>query len=428
MREMRSKFAGERGKLDDPVAAAEAEALDDPLNCAQFECGLCKKKFSSVDELATHVSADHEVNEKGSVAAAELIDEYPEDVEEEPEEDEGAAAGMQVDDEVLSNKGGQNDRPSAVPVVVKVEPVKAVGPDGMDRNWAATFGYGRTTSLKTSQSFDLISAMKNKFDENDDEEDTIDIIKEEIDDGGGGAGTESHDDDEFTIYRVRGFKGRIKASLKKTPRTLSDSSRSARKRMDMLVRAAREQWNKKEGRKKKITPAANASTARKRGQARKRQVQKSASAVATAPSSVVKATEAGAGAKSANDAPNIAPNDNLCLTEEDILGAEVVTAMSPERTIDEEVGENSDADSDFDEFDDDEEELLIPLVNSWVCEKRPNEERTKWLTFFWSPEGDQYASLTGVEEAQGTLKQKLDMSVFHRAWNKDPGRIPSKSK
>ena len=425
---MRSKFAGERGKSDDP--GSQAEALDDPLSSAQFECGLCKKKFSSVDDLASHVSTDHEVNDEESASAAQLIDEYPEDVEEEPEEDEGAAAGMQVDDEVLSNQGGQNDRPSAVPVVVKVEPVKAVGPDGMDRNWAATFGYGRTTSLKTSQSFDLISAMKNKFDENDDEEDTIDIIKEEIDDGGGGAGPESHDDDEFTIYRVRGFKGRIKASLKKTPRTLSDSSRSARKRMDMLVRAAREQWNKKEGRKKKkTTPAANASTAAKKGgQARKRQVQKSGSAMATAPASVIKATKAGAGAKSANDSPDIAPNENLCMTEEDILGAEVVTAMSPERIINEEVGANSDADSDFDEFDDDEEELLIPLVNSWVCEKRPNEERTKWLTFFWSPEGDQYASLTEVEEAQGTLKQKLDMSVFKRAWNKDPGRIPSKSK
>ena len=99
-----------------------------------------------------------------------------------------------------------------------------------------------------------------------------------------------------------------------------------------------------------------------------------------------------------------------------------------DRTINEEEEANSDADSDFDDFDDDEDELLIPLVNSWVCEKRPNEERTKWLTFFWSPEGDQYASLTEVENAQTALKQKLEMSVFKRAWNKDPGRIPTKSK
>ena len=414
---MRSKFAGERNKVDG--AEAQSETLDDPLNCAQFECGLCKEKFSSVDDLASHVNADHELNEEESVSAAEFIDEFPEDVEEEPEEDEGAAAMMDVDDEIQIQKGSPNDRPS---IAVKVEPVKAVGPDGMDRNWAATFGYGRTTSLKTSQSFDLISAMKNKFDKNDDEEDTIDIIKEEIDDGGGGP--ENDDDgDEFTIYRVRGFRGRIKASLKKTPRTLSESSRSARKRMDMLVRAAREQWAKKDARKKNTrTASANAgnTTARKSGKTRKRHQKNSAAP----PTSVDKETKSKTGGESAKDSPARNKNMRLTVTEE-VSATEVATA---DRTINEEEEANSDADSDFDDFDDDEDELLIPLVNSWVCEKRPNEERTKWLTFFWSPEGDQYASLTEVENAQTALKQKLEMSVFKRAWNKDPGRIPTKSK
>ena len=414
--EMRSKFAGDRSKLNGAEAQTE-EALDDPLNCAQFECGLCKEKFSSVDDLASHVTADHEINEEESSADTAEEDEFPEDVEE-PEEDEDAAASMQVDDEIQVEKGNSNGRPSALPIAVKVEPVKAVGPDGMDRNWAATFGYGRTTSLKSSQSFDLISAMKNKFDKNDDEEDTIDIIKEEIDDGGGAP--ENNEDDEFTIYRVRGFRGRIKASLKKTPRTLSESSRSARKRMDMLVRAAREQWAKKEGRKKKTTATvANASAARKGGQTRKRQRKNGAA------SSVDNATKTGT--ESAKD--NSALNKKARQAEEG-AATEVATAPSADRAIidEEEEANNSDADSDFDDFDDEEEELLIPLANSWVCEKRPDEERTKWLTFFWSPEGDQYASLTEVEEAQRTLKQTLDMSVFKRAWSKDPGRIPAKSK
>ena len=404
---MRSKFASERNKLDG--VEAQPETLDDPLNCAQFECGLCKEKFSSVDDLASHVNADHELNEEESVSATEFIDEFPEDVEEEPEEDEGAAAMMDVDDEIQIQKGSPKDRPS---IAVKVEPVKAVGPDGMDRNWAATFGYGRTTSLKTSQSFDLISAMKNKFDKNDDEEDTIDIIKEEIDDGGGGP--ENDDDDEFTIYRVRGFRGRIKASLKKTPRTLSESSRSARKRMDMLVRAAREQWAKKDARKKNTRTANVGTKTRKRKRHQKN--------CAAAPTSVDEETKSLKGEESAKDSP--ARNKNTRLTEE-VSTTEVATA---DRTINEKEEANSDADSDFDDFDDDEDELLIPLANSWVCEKRPNEERNRWLTFFWSPEGDQYASLTEVEKAQTALKQKLDMSVFKRAWNKDPGRIPTKSK
>ena len=423
---MRSKFTGERKGLDG--AEAQAEASEDPLNCAQFECGICKEKFSTVDDLASHVNADHEITEEETGSGAEVLDEFPEDVEEEPEEDDGVAAAaiMQVDDEIQTHRGSQNDRLSALPTsAVKVEPVKAVGPDGMDRNWAATFGYGRTTSLKTSQSFDLISAMKNKFDKNDDEEDTIDIIKEEIDDGGGGGGggPENNEDDEFTIYRVRGFKGRIKASLKKTPRTLSDSSRSARKRMDMLVRAAREQWNKKEGRKKKSpgSSAGGAGAARKGGQTRKRQRQKGSAAEQT---SGEKASKAGAESANSSSAP-----DRGALLAQEIAAAEVVIEPFAARTVNgEEEEANSDADSDLDDFDDEEDELLIPLANSWVCEKRPNEERTKWLTFFWSPEGDQYASLTEVEEAQKAAKQKLDMAVFVRAWNKDPGRIPSKSK
>ena len=428
---MRSKFVSDGKRVDGADAKPAADAGGDPPNCAQFECGLCKEKFSSVDDLASHVNADHEINEENTLDAVAEEDEFPEDVEEEPEDDEGAAAMMQVDDEIHFKKGNSCERPSALPIVVKVEPVKAVGPDGMDRNWAATFGYGKTTSLKTSQSFDLISAMKTKFDKNDGEEDTIDIIKEEIDDGGGG-GPENDDDDEFTIYRVRGFKGRIKASLKKTPRTLSESSRSARKRMDMLVRAAREQWAKKEGRRNKKTPAGNtsaAATARKKSQTRRGPQGNKATAAVTQ-------------AEPSREIGLVTAKNRNTRSAETVTAAEVEIASSTDRTIDrseiaaaaaveeeEEVEDAaSDADSDFDDFDDEEDELLIPLANSWVCEKRPNEERTKWLTIFWSPEGDQYASLKEVEEAQKTLKQKLDMSVFKRAWSKDPGRIPSKSK
>ena len=60
-------------------------------------------------------------------------------------------------------------------------------------------------------------------------------------------------DDEDKIFRTRGFKGTVKASLNRAPRTLSSSSLRTRKRMEALMRRAREFMRKdKTGPKKNI--------------------------------------------------------------------------------------------------------------------------------------------------------------------------------
>ena len=61
-------------------------------------------------------------------------------------------------------------------------------------------------------------------------------------------------DDEDKIFRTRGFKGTVKASLNRAPRTLSSSSLRTRKRMEALMRRAREFMRKdKTGQKKNIS-------------------------------------------------------------------------------------------------------------------------------------------------------------------------------
>ncbi len=404
---MQSKFAGMEGERGDdgnegeeePEAEEAATDDEDPLSTKDmFECGICHKKFGTVDELAKHVEQDHQMPDP--VAQQSTEDEHPEDVEEEEHLEE--------------NPKGADERPNAPQQ--KVQPVKTVGPDGMDRNWAATFGYGRTTTLKSSQSFDLISQMQEKFKrssgrgrrnvavEEDEEEEDIEVIKEEIADvtNEHPRGTGEIEDDEFKIYRVRGFKGRIKASLKKTPRTLSDSSRSARKRMEMLIKSAREQWAKKQKRKSAlksspvVTAKKQAPNKRKRTRTHKEERQASKKRVTFA---------------------------------DQLSSSKKRTALPATLEVDKDESdtESQDSDdSDWDGIEDDDEGLLIPLANSWVCEKRPSEDRSKWVTFFWSPEGEQYNSVAEVAASQTRSGQTLDMAVFQRAWNKNLGRLPDK--
>ena len=47
-------------------------------------------------------------------------------------------------------------------------------------------------------------------------------------------------DDEGKMFQARGFKGTVKASLNRAPRTLSSSSLRTRKRMEALMRWARD--------------------------------------------------------------------------------------------------------------------------------------------------------------------------------------------
>ena len=63
-------------------------------------------------------------------------------------------------------------------------------------------------------------------------------------------------DDEDKIFRTRGFKGNVKASLNRAPRTLSSSSLRTRKRMEALMRRAREFMKKDKSSKKPSSAAA----------------------------------------------------------------------------------------------------------------------------------------------------------------------------
>ena len=65
-------------------------------------------------------------------------------------------------------------------------------------------------------------------------------------------------DDEDKIFRTRGFKGNVKASLNRAPRTLSSSSLRTRKRMEALMRRAREFMKKDKSSKKPSSAAAAA--------------------------------------------------------------------------------------------------------------------------------------------------------------------------
>ncbi len=111
-----------------------------------------------------------------------------------------------------------------------------------DRNWAAEFGYGGKSSIGPTRDILSKMALSFKSSQDKDDEDDIQVLDEKPNvstsqnpgyDSGVGI------DDEDKIFRTRGFKGTIKASLNRAPRTLSSSSLRTRKRMEALMRRAR---------------------------------------------------------------------------------------------------------------------------------------------------------------------------------------------
>jgi hypothetical protein len=109
-----------------------------------------------------------------------------------------------------------------------------------NRNWAAEFGYGGGhTSIGVTR--DILSKMAMSFKDDEDE-------KKATPGYDSGVGL----DDEGKMFQARGFKGTVKASLNRAPRTLSSSSLRTRKRMEALMRRARDFMKKAGAKKMKI--------------------------------------------------------------------------------------------------------------------------------------------------------------------------------
>ena len=59
------------------------------------------------------------------------------------------------------------------------------------------------------------------------------------------------------------------------------------------------------------------------------------------------------------------------------------------------------------------DDLLIPLSNGWVCEKRRDGSAPSgYLTTYWSPEGENFHTKFEIEEHVRTKNLNLDLSAF----------------
>jgi hypothetical protein len=361
---------------------------DDGVLCLAFACSICKETFTQPSLLERHVQSMH------SPSVGQSNTKKKED-----EGDEGDE-GDEVEDE--------DDQSSPA--------VAALKGTSVCRNWAAEFGYGKTKAPASDllsrmklkfkgsngteptegadssaaessagpRSFDVIGKMRSLFKDNDAADD------EEDEDGGG--------DDNFEAFRTRGFKGTVKASPKRSPRTLTLSSLLTRKRMESLVKRAQALRENKEREK---AAAASAKEAKDQPVG-----SEGSETVAAAAADPVKSAEE---TKSA---------DADCSFQTEASNKET-TVVTPPAHVEE---EEDDDDDDIDGIEDDDEGLLIPLANGWVCEKKLNSNRQTYSTSFWSPEGRKYCSISALKEMAKRKKLKLDLDIFEKALRKNPKR------
>merc|ERR550517_2194215 len=82
----------------------------------------------------------------------------------------------------------------------------------------------------------------------------------------------------------------------------------------------------------------------------------------------------------------------------------------------EDVQEVSDDDLDLVADINNEEDLLIPLANGWVCEKRRDiTVRGGYVTHYWSPEGDHFKSREEIQQHVDKNQLSVDMTGFDAA-------------
>ena len=169
----------------------------------------------------------------------------------------------------------------------------------------------------------------------------------------GKAGDESSDEeeDEEDEGYVPGMKESKNHKITREPRTLSEASRQTRKRLELLTRQAQEKM-------------------KARDQAR-----------------AVK--------------HNQAPDKNSRTSVNNNQVASTTEASS----------EDEDLNADINNKDD----LLIPLANGWVCEKTREKDSSRYTTLYWSPEGENFKSLTEIKKHSDKHKLNLDMQPFSAA-------------
>ena len=89
---------------------------------------------------------------------------------------------------------------------------------------------------------------------------------------------------------------------------------------------------------------------------------------------------------------------------------------APTQAVEEEVQEVSDDDTEMQADINNEDDLLIPLTNGWVCEKRRNiMVRGGYVTHYWSPEGDHFKSRADIQEHVDRHQLSVDMTAFDAA-------------
>jgi len=82
----------------------------------------------------------------------------------------------------------------------------------------------------------------------------------------------------------------------------------------------------------------------------------------------------------------------------------------------EDVQEVSDDDLDLVADINNEEDLLIPLANGWVCEKRRDiTVRGGYVTHYWSPEGDHFKTREEIQRHVDKNQLSVDMTGFDAA-------------
>ena len=340
------------------------------------------------------------------------------------------------------------------------------------RNWAAEFGYGGKSSIGPTR--DILSRMALTFKiGGEDEEDTDDKTTPGYDSG-------VSVDDEDKIFRTRGFKGNVKASLNRAPRTLSSSSLRTRKRMEALMRKAREFMKKNKGNSgnnekttggrtttpitKKITKITNNSTKKSNTTVAPVVITKDTTSTTTAATVTTSPTiekqpseDINSKEKEDKNKPSVEEKQNK---EPEVVVAQEVEAEKPtekepeaepqpepepekevvepevveedlhleleDGDLEEEEEEEEEEDEDFDGIsdgsdDDDNDGLLIPLENGCVCEKRmADPEVHSYTTHFWSPDGQRHGSLSSIKTYGTKNKLKLNMFIFERALKTNP--------
>ena len=393
-------------KLENHIASThgrETEKKQFPFTAREggWECHLCHAVLRTSRELKSH-KANRDcsmLKEAGSVREEAMSTTVSNDSE--------VTTTSSVDSS--STVSSSSSTSTTTPSTVVRTSVTALWQQSESRNWAAQFGYGKAKTKdkvdedntkevhkykepktarkkekkkkkeeKTVKAGDILSAMKMKFGAGGDEVDE----EEEIE-----------GDDSF-LYGSKRVESR-RTETQGEPRVLSAASRQTRKRLELLTKQAQSLMKQRE---------------KQKAEKLKKKQSETVAAPPTSPN-VPEATPA---------QPEKSPGKESKSSN--------LEALSNNNT--EEVQEVSDDDLDLQADINNEDDLLIPLTNGWVCEKRrditgedtsarvPNicfAVRGGYVTHYWSPEGDHFKSLEEIQQHVDKNQLSVDMSGFDAA-------------